>query len=303
MSTDEPSASPLPALTFRYQPGTMHARFYHSTYDYIELDIRMGGDTTWVQPVEPGSCEPLGPEQRHAEASIEQTVYFSTPMRCGFTGLIRFLEAITIGVEECAFTWDPEGPFGSMRWFSHGTDSGAFKLVWSSGGANFDRTTSMPTYDAIDTLYSAFRTFVDSPEYEPFRYERIQEWDAYSLILKDASLGEFARAVASLPANQARGVLNRASAFAASRSSCPNEDFGRRQTLEWFMLGRHELDDEPLRLPAVWDGWNEAQRTRHLGRQWSGTRFGWDGSNLRRLRSEMIEEWLRHKRRKKRRTT
>ncbi len=302
MSTSESDAPRTPALGFRHQPGTMQARFYHSTADYIELDLRMGGDTTWVREVGPGAGDSLGPERRHSTSSVEQTVYFSSVF-CAFPSLIRFLEAITTGVEECGFSWDPEGPDGHMHWHSQGGDEGAFRLAWRSGADQFDRTTSMRAYDAVDTLYSAFRGFIESPEYEPFRYENIHEWDAYSLVLEDATVGEFARAVASLPADHAAAVLERASAFAGTRGSGLIQDSKRRQPLEWFMLARPDATAQAVPLPESWDGWNQARRTRYLGRRWGGTAFGWDGANLRRLRSERIEEWLAGKRRKRRRAS
>jgi hypothetical protein len=286
--TDTPR---LPALSFRHQPGTMQARFYHGTFDYIELGLRMGGATTWVQEVEPGAGNPLGPEIRHAAPSVEQTVYFSSAF-CAFPSFIRFLEAITIGVEECGFTWDPEGPHGHMQWHSGDRDEGTLRLAWSSRDEKFDGTTPMRTHDAVGTLYTAFRAFVDSPEYEPFRYERLQEWDAYSLILEDATLGQFARAVASLPAVEAGAVLDRAWNCASARERCLEEDGQRRQTLEWFMLARPDTTTQALSLPDSWDGWSQTRRTRYLGRRWSGAAFGVDGANLRHLRSKAIEEWL-----------
>jgi hypothetical protein len=295
MSTGGASAPRRPALTFRYQPGSMHARFYHSTCDYIEMDLRMGGDTTWVQEVEPGSCEPLSPERRVAEASVEHTVYFSSVF-CAFPSFIRFLEAITIGVDECGFTWDPEGPYGHMEWRSHGWDEGSFRLEWSSRGQKIDQSTLIRTYDAVEALYSAFRTFVESPAYEPFRYERMREWDAYSLVLSDAALGEFARAIAKLPAKEAEAVLHRAWSIASARRNGLTLDQPRNRSLEWFLLGRDDPIEELLALPRAWNAWTKKWRLRHLGRQWSRELDGWYGSNLRRLRSERIEAWLAGKR-------
>lgn len=295
MSTGEPGATPLPALMFRYRPGTMQARFYHSTADYIELDLRMGGDTTWVQEVEPLVASPLGPERRYATSSVEETVYFSS-VWCAFPAFIQFLEAITTGVEECGFSWDPEGPYGHMHWHAGHGDKGSFRLAWHSRGGNFDVSTSVRTYDAVETLYSAFRSFVDSREYEPFRYEKIQEWDAYSLILEDATVGEFARAVAKHPASKAVAVLERAWGFASGRGMGTKDAQARRRTLEWFLDAPPVNDELLASMPASWDRWDQARRTRYLGRRWSTRTFGCDGANLRRLRSHRVEAWLAGKR-------
>lgn len=290
MSTSERAAK-QPALSFRYQPGGLNARFYHSTSDYVELDLRMGGETTWVQAVEPGTAKAIGDECRFATPSIEQTVYFSSVF-CAFPGFICFLEAITIGVEECAFSWNAEGPDGRMHWHSSGEDEGSFRLQWSS---SVDQTIRVRARDVVETLYAAFRTFVQSPAYEPFRYEEMRKWDAYSLVLADATLGDLARSLAKLPVAQASAVLTRAMSVADDRRRDAGEAPARSHPLEWFLLAKHDPDDGYLELPVAWDEWSEARRRRHLGRSWGHHISSWYGSNLRRLRSARLEEWLANK--------
>jgi hypothetical protein len=289
------------ALSFRYAPGGLNARFYHSTFDYIELDLRMGGETTWVQEYDPEKAQKIGDECRVQRPSVEHTVYFSS-LWCAFPAFIRFLEAITIGVEECGFSWDPEGPDGRMRWKSSGGAEGSFRLQWYAGATEIDQSTRVHAYDVVETLYSAFRTFVESPEYEPFRYERMREWDAYSLVLADASLGDFARAVAMLPAAEAGAVLARAMSVALDQRRDASEASVRSHPLEWFLLAEGDADAWHSKLPAAWDTWGEARRRRYLGRSWARTTVpSWDGSSLRRLRSARIEEWLARKGRTSRR--
>lgn len=87
----------------------------------------------------------------------------------------------------------------------------------------------------------------------------MREWDPYSLILEDATLGQFARAVASLPANEAGAVLERAWAFAGSRTNCANADRDKRRTLEWFLAARHDINEQRLLpVPESWNASNKA---------------------------------------------
>lgn len=287
MGTGE-QAGKLPALTFRSQPGGLNARFYHSIFDYIELDLRMGGDTTWVQEVELETTRTRGAEKRFAKPSVEYTVCFSS-LSCAFPGFIRFLEAITIGVEECAFSWNAEGPDGRMQWNS----SGRLRLQWSTLDGKIDQTTSVRAHDVVETLYTAFRLFVDSPDYDPLSYEHLQVWDAYSLVLADAGLGDLARAVAKLPAAEAGAVLMRASAAAQGRGSDASSPPAARHPLEWYLQTQPQADITWSLLPDAWNTWSEARRKRHVGRRWARTNdSAWFGTNLRRLRSERIEAWL-----------
>ncbi|AMO23249.1 hypothetical protein GCM10027034_42690 [Ramlibacter solisilvae] len=297
--SEDGEAEKLPALSFRYEPGGLQARFYHSTADYIELDLRMGGETTWVQAVEAGTGRSIGDEHRGAKPSVEHTVYFSS-LWCAFPAFIRFLEAITIGVQECAFSWDPEGPYGRMKWYSSGGAEGSFRLQWSSGKYTIDQSTRVPTRDVVETLYTAFRAFAES-DYEPFRYETLPEWDAYSLILADATLGDFARALATLSAAEATAVLMRAGQAMHDRGGDERVLPARCHSLEWFLLARHDANAGDSELPAAWDEWGEARRRHYLGSLWGRSTLGcWSGSDLRRLRSARIEEWLARKSPKRR---
>jgi hypothetical protein len=280
------------ALGFRYDAGGIQARFYHSTFDYIELALRLGGETTWVQTRDDQTGRKLGPERRIAKPSIEHTVYFSS-VWCAFPAFIRFLEAITIGIEECAFSWDPEGPDGRMHWRTARRSEGLFRLEWSSQGHEIDYSTRVRTGDLVEALYGAFRNFIESPQYEPFSYERVRDWAAFSLVLADAKLGDFARELSRLPADRAHAAMARAAGVAHDR--CVNRERSpkKRYPLEWFLLAEPLLDDWYPPPPATWEGWSEARRRQYLGKSWSGTGSSiWFGSNLRRLRSTRIEEWL-----------
>jgi hypothetical protein len=276
-------------VTLRYAPGSVLARFSHGTFDYIELDLRMGGETTWIQDWDAAAGRNVGEPTRLSKPSIERRVYFSS-LWCAFPSLVRFLEAIAIGVDECAFTWDPEGPFGEMRWHGNGKE-GTFTLTWS-GGESFRWSTRVCARDLVQSLYGGFRSFVESDDYDPMRYEQLRRWDMYALVLADAHLGQLARALANRSRHECALVLHRLDGVASRRADTAHP----RQPLQWFLDVPNDSEPDWIELPAGWDGWTARQRMRHLGRQWRRPVDSWSGSNLRKLKSRIIEDWLARRR-------
>jgi hypothetical protein len=273
--------------TFEHQPGSVVARFYHSTFDYIELDLRMGGETTWIEQWDSAAMRKLEETRRVSKSSIEQTVYFSS-VECAFPSFMRFLEAIVIGVEECAFSWCAEGPSGEMRWKGNSVN-GTFTVTWPYERRRAKWSVFLCRRHLVHSLYGAFRSFVESDAYDPMRYESLRRWDYYQLLLRDATVGDLARALASRSASDVERVLRRLGRIAGERT----EELNRRETLAWFLAVQDDEEAGDVSAPDDWNTWSDKQRMRHLGRHWGSTSVSqWYGSNLRRLKSRLIEEWL-----------
>jgi hypothetical protein len=91
-----------------YQPGRIDARFHHGgDFDYIVLRVRMSDAAVTTAP-----CDDefrVGKPFARVAPRIDSSVYM-TSVFCRFADFIRFLEAIAIQVQECAFEWDADGP-------------------------------------------------------------------------------------------------------------------------------------------------------------------------------------------------
>jgi hypothetical protein len=59
------------------------------------------------------------------------------------------------------------------------------------------------TRQAVRMLYSAYRRFVESPGYDPIRYEKMQAGEAFSLVLDDRSIDTLAEVVVNFDAQRA----------------------------------------------------------------------------------------------------
>jgi hypothetical protein len=222
-------------------------------------------------------------------------VYVSSVF-CPFEDFIRFLEAITIDVQECGFTWEAEGPDGAMRWSRRfPLDTGFLSVEWNGGKGPVAHRAMLDTRQAVEALYTAFREFVDSPGYDPLRYERVRLGDSLSLIVAGASPEEVSRRLLQLDAVDASQALARLAGAARERSDGGSTT---AQPIDHFFEGedsRAPVTDETLEdslETAGWDAGDEAHRRQILEDEFSSVVTPWSGANLRALRSRVIEDWL-----------
>ena len=275
-------------LYFDYAPGHLEARFSHDLqFDYINLDLRLGGDVTSVTAYDPQGRS-FGPEVRQQRASVEIQVYVSSVF-CPFRDFVSFLEAICVGVQECAFTWDAEGPTGEFRWQRSGDAAGQLAVHWSSSGGRIRWQTQLRTSHVIETLYHAFRSFVESPAYDPLRYERLTRGEALRCVLKPESLDELCRSLAGLDAQAAAAVIVQMEDVAQARTMA-----GPAST---FPIAHYLSLADPCRvvdglLPDDWDTWTFEQRLMQLDEFLRTEVSSWEGENLRAMRSMLVEDWL-----------
>ena len=275
---------------FDYQPGRIQARFSHDTkFDYINLDIGLEGSITTTTECDDEwhLAEPKTSQGDRAEF----TVYMSSVL-CPFLDFIRFLEAISIDVQECGFIWDAEGPEGAMRWRRRFLqDTGFLTVEWSSK-EQFNHRMMLNTRQAVRILYGAFRAFVESSDYDPIRYEELTCGENFSLVLADASLDDLVRRVVTFDADKAEDVIQ----YLWDTVSCRCEG-GSKSTfsIDYFVganvpKARSSADDSWIK--PEWNALSADQRVATLK-----TIFDWkstspSGANLRELRSKLVEDWL-----------
>jgi hypothetical protein len=268
-----------------YVPGRIDVRFSHDTFDYIHLDVHLTGDTTVITPCN-GQGNDVGEPEHRRGVNTRFTVYMSS-LFCAFGDFIAFLEAIAVGVERCSFRWDAEGPEGGMSWLRSAHGMGTLGILWHSRGEDLDHGILVDRRQAVQALYGAFRSFVESTEYDPFRYEALSLRHAIDLTLQDGTAEDAVSMLVDLHAVEVEDLLQRLLSRLNSR-----DDKWRLQ--DWPGAEAEGTSGQLYLVSGEWDGWTVAQRLTHLDEILGVGVGSWSGANLRDLRSAIIEAMLAH---------
>lgn len=277
--------------------STIEAVFSHAEeFDYIDLRLAFDGFVFSSTPSSSnhydGHWEDLPCE--HADL----LVYFSSVF-CAFRDFMKFLEAIAVGVQQCRFHWDAEGPDGCFSWHRSSYDgTGCLSATWQSR-ASFRYVVRIDGKQAVRTLYGAFREFVESEAYDPIRYERMTIGETLSHVLEYGDFEKLPAELSKLDARGANTLLNNANGGPDQREIRGPK---QRYPLSHFLAN---LDDdalsknEPLEgmltaewVPAEWDEWSPEKRLQEVGAIMALGDGPWWGENLREIRSVLVEAWL-----------
>ncbi len=209
---------------------------------------------------------------------------------CAFPLIIRWLEAVTCGVQECACSWECEGPDGELRW-GGAWDSGSLRIGWTT--EPFVYRAFLRKAAVVRALYQSFREFVESDRYDPLAYEQLSIAEVFGLVVESSDLDEIAEVLVSRPRAAAKALIDSMLDFAYERDS----GYPRCATLARFLerAARRGPDGKHVEgwMPPDWDAWNVADRRNWLVDEFcqrgSGLAFG---SKLRELRSPLVEKWL-----------
>jgi hypothetical protein len=280
-------------VRYYYEAGNINAIFRQDhKSNYIILDIRMDGDITTTTGCHIEEDE-LTEAVKYQKESVECALYMFDTC-CPFADFIRFLEAITLDVQECSIHWDAEGPEAEMRWERrHINDTGFLTVDWSSDKNSFNHRMMLNTKQTVKMLYTAFRSFVESKDYDPLCYEAINNGDSYALVISDASLDDLSERLVKLDANIVETTIQQLNAVSWER--CIKGTL-LSYPIEYFFGGSDAIvssSEKALVIQPEWDSWNIEQRRANLNSiyDWRFSMNYW-GDNLRQLRSTLIEKWL-----------
>jgi hypothetical protein len=282
---------------FDYTPGRIDARFRHAAMSgMIVLRIRMS--EAFVTTTQSDENWKLGESANHYQRAVDESMFIWATF-CPFRDYIRFLEAVALQVQECAFEWDAEGPEGRLEWRRRFIDDTGFLTVnwdgWFRGGSRkFGHRMMLNTRQMVRMLYSAFRRFVESPEYQPMRYEKMTIEETFSAVLKDASLNDLVKCLVGCDAQRAESLIY---AIRRAVSECVHDGRQVCYPLQHYVENAAEpvdLDDANSWIDKQWDMWGHDQRASYLRDSVFplSDLVYWDGGNLRTMRSKLIEEWL-----------
>jgi hypothetical protein len=284
-----------------HSSGRIKARFRHAARPWmVVLRIRLFKEVTTSKLGE-------GWQQRdsvaHHRRSADESMYFWSTA-CPIRDYLRFLEAVTLQVQECAFEWEAEGPearFEWARWGGSRSDKGHLTITWDGWFRDHKHTFShrmlLNTRQMVRNLYAAFRSFVESPEYVPMMYEAVPLHEALLTVVNESSIEGVLQALIDRDAAEAESLIQ------VMQDAVVGFMFRgqhMRHPLGHFLDQARRpvnLDDPTSWIGRDWDGWDKPHRANFLSnsvlRQTPAMCL--DGAeSIRHLRSTLIEEWLAH---------
>jgi len=288
-------------VTGTFFNGHLRVEFGSEHDGWIPMRLALHGDTVATTPC--GDNFEEGEPEVCVKNDVQVHMHFAS-VWCAFGDLIRWLEAIVIGVQECAFAWDAEGPDGELRWHGGHRESGLLTVKWC-GKEIAEYQIRLNTVQMVGEFYRKFRSFVESENYEPLRYERLTVAEVTELVLKDCTLDELASEIASRGRSDARCLVDAVLDIAYSHSVNQNRwksEHPRHVSLAYcirFAAQRQDkgkLEEEPAEdrwCPRDWDEWGIERRKTHMRDFIFCCECGFSyGGKLRQLRSALVENWL-----------
>ena len=249
-------------------PEAIEVEFNHAArFDYLQMRIRV--------------------------SSEEFSVYF-TSVWCPFPSYVRFLEAIARGEASCGFEWDPEGPDGCMRWEQNDSETGFLTVEWINREDTFNYRVLLNTRQAVGNLYTSFRHFIESQAYDPLRYEAVSANAAFAMVISDITTADLARLLVDLDAREADAMVQALCDVIGRRASgesrlCLPFAYYR----EAAKAGVQATEFSSTWIPDGWDAMSKVQRLNDVENViFKGGTPGWYGTNLRRLKSPCLDQWI-----------
>ena len=147
----------------------------------------------------PNSAEPF-----------DLTVAFSVQTTCDIKWVLAQCDAMAEGKPGGSHGWECDGAWGKLEWrrelsrYAESSDKFlvALAIEWhQEDGKEYRRTVRAPGLDVALTIYSALRRFVESPFYDPFRYECLKTDQAWRLLIADVKSDDIVTALAALSAS------------------------------------------------------------------------------------------------------
>lgn len=291
----------MAGMFFDYFDGYLRVTFGNGPWPGdIEIFFHISGDTVATTPCD-DDFEKGDPQIDVAE-DVVLRCWTSSSMSSFFLSMVNWLEAVTCNVDECAFSWDGEGPEGELRWFGGTSDSGTLSLTW--GGRHdspaFEHKVRLKKIQMVQTLYRSFREFVESDRYDPISYEKLLYGEVFDLVLIEGC-ETLAKEIVVRDRLDAHALIQTILDFAYEYKN----GFPRRASLAEFIQmskifwenGSIDADviDEQIDM-QIGKAWNESTidlRSRFVEDElYLVSAFSGFGESIRKLRSPLVESWL-----------
>jgi hypothetical protein len=294
----------MAGIFFEYFEGYLRVDFSQLDWGDIAMRLSLHGDIVATTPCDDDFKKDEPEIYIGDDVQIEMRI---SAVFCAFGHLIRWLEAIVIGVEECAFTWEAEGPDGELRWRGS-WDKGMLAAKWYSK-ESVEGKVRLNKAQMVGEFYRKFRSFVESEHYEPLRYERLTVAEIAELMLKNCSLAELAQSLTIHDRDEAQRIMDAVLdiayflSFGKEGRRSFSKQHPKRVSLAYcieFSAERGETEanetdeGENLWFPYAWDAWDTERRRSHVLTVIFPSKYDFNyGAKLRQLRSSIVEEWLK----------
>lgn len=269
---------------FDHGTGRLNVRFVSAGKGFLDMHLRLRTGVDRVTEVDEG-FEPTGSSSGGGEV-VRRRLEISGAF-CPFPQMIAWLEAVSLGLYQCGFWWDAEGP--------------TYRLEWNGAELSIEERADEPPEELrvrldrrqmVAAFYLAFRRFVGSRRYRPAEYEKRR----FGEIMVNAE-GH------GLTEDELRGRLLTlgAAELEPMLQGWHSDGILAREEDAHHFPGAYLDPDARMgsmrlwRFPYVkdeWDGWDTPRRRACIGEIFDLVDHGYFGTPLRGLRSEIVERFL-----------
>lgn len=291
----------MAGMFYDYFDGYLRVMFRNGPWSGdIEILFQVSGDTVATTPCDDDFAK--GETQIAVAEDVILRCWTSSSMSTFFLSMLSWLEAVTCNVQECAFSWDGEGPEGELRWFGSPNNSGRLRLVWSGrhDSPSFEHEVRLEKSQMVQSLYQSFREFVESDRYDPISYEELRYGELFDLVLIEGREA-LTKEIALRDRRNAHALIQTIRWFAYEyKNRIPRcaklAELIHMSKIHWadISIDSNKFDEqlEDL-LDKAWDDWTVEQRRCHMDNElYLLGGCGGFGESLLELRSTLVESWL-----------
>ena len=283
---------------FTYHEGYLRVRFRPADHGDFLIYLHISADAVSDTAVDDGwnKCG----VSTHLGDDLQVTMATSPTESRFFGDMVRWLEAMITGVQECAFRWDNEGPEGRLHWRNHWDGRGILHLTWDGSReqpAAIDRRFLLDRAQVVRAFYDALHEMTASATYDRLAHEPVTVGECLDLIMDTADRNRFAGFLAAMDRERATRLLDALLAHAYdAQLGNPRVTPLVRMVEEIEGTAAHAAVLSAA-TTSQWlsDGWNDLPEARRLAEieSLSGSQAWYAvGERLTELRSAALESWL-----------
>jgi hypothetical protein len=196
---------------------------------------------------------------------------------CPFKSLMAWLESVVNDTKDTSFYWDAEGPDGRI-----GFNSSQLYVQWprETDLAESQILCEADKKQVIKAFYEGFRSFVKSKDYKPELYEAISLGEELAMkSYTGFTHEEMIRGLLTLTSKQVNAKLNSIRRFSLG--------------LFYKALGNKiAYAKNKSYLTKEWDSFNIYEKRKLLKTKLKDKKTIGSKTNIRKLRSKLVEEWI-----------
>ena len=284
---------------FTYHEGYLRVGFRPDHYGDFLIDIKVSADAVSETAVD-DNCQ-KGGVSTHLGDDLQVVMATSPTVSRFFGDMIRWLEAMIIGVQECAFEWDNEGPEGRLHWHNHWDGRGLLHLTWDGSRERpiaVDRRFLLVREEVVRAFYEALRSMTASAAYARLEHEPVTVGECLDMILDASDRQRFSGILAAMDRDTATRLVDALLAHAHEGRLGPPRILPLGGMIERMKELTPPHDPDPSTttgshwLSDDWDGMPAEDRLAEIESLYAYQAWYAPGERLAELRSEAIEQWL-----------